>query len=65
MSAIRKTLTATAVVGAVLAGSAACGTVEQLSAGKKLDQAFEKLGKETSLSFELDLDVDAQTLKEP
>ncbi|NML52642.1 hypothetical protein HHL19_17505 [Streptomyces sp. R302] len=63
MSAIRKTLTATAVVGAVLAGSAACGTVEQLSAGKKLDQAFEKLGKEKSLSFELDLDVDAATLK--
>ncbi|MEU2544069.1 hypothetical protein ABZ618_01265 [Streptomyces roseolus] len=64
ISAIRKTLTATAVVGAVLAGSAACGTVEQLSAGKKLDQAFEKLGKEKSLSFELDLDVDAATLGE-
>ncbi|MFD6762886.1 hypothetical protein [Streptomyces roseolus] len=64
ISAIRKTLTATAVVGAVLAGSAACGTVEQLSAGKKLDRAFEKLGKEKSLSFELDLDVDAATLTE-
>ncbi|MER5963574.1 hypothetical protein [Streptomyces sp. NPDC002057] len=45
-------------------GSAACGTVEQLSAGKKLDQAFEKLGKEKSISFELDLDVDAETLKQ-
>ncbi|MFD4371821.1 hypothetical protein [Streptomyces sp. NPDC058486] len=44
-------------------GSAACGTVEQLSAGKKLDLAFEKLGKEKSISFELDLDVDAETLK--
>ncbi|MFE5791165.1 hypothetical protein ACFQ8C_01185 [Streptomyces sp. NPDC056503] len=64
ITAIRKTLTATAVVGAVLVGSAACGTVEQLSAGKKLDQAFEKLGKEKSISFELDLDVDAKTLKE-
>ncbi|MFF7813830.1 hypothetical protein ACFZCF_18235 [Streptomyces sp. NPDC007945] len=64
ISAIRKTLTATAVVGAVLAGSAACGTVEQLSAGKKLDRAFEKLGKEKSLSFELDLDADAATLVE-
>ncbi|MFH8574524.1 hypothetical protein [Streptomyces zaomyceticus] len=63
ITAIRKTLTATAVVGAVLVGSAACGTVEQLSAGKKLDQAFEKLGKEKSISFELDLDVDAKTLK--
>ncbi|WP_282693922.1 hypothetical protein [Streptomyces sp. CC208A] len=64
ITAIRKTLTATAVVGAVLAGSAACGTVEQLSAGKKLDQAFERLGKEKTLSFELDLDVDARTFKE-
>nr|WP_233452421.1 hypothetical protein [Streptomyces calvus] len=47
----------------VLAGSAACGTVENLSAGQKLDRAFEKLGKERSLSFELDLDADAATLK--
>ncbi|WP_329275372.1 hypothetical protein [Streptomyces sp. NBC_00691] len=37
--------------------------MEQLSAGQKLDQAFEKLGKEKSISFELDLDVDAKTLK--
>ncbi|MBD0711155.1 hypothetical protein BU197_23105 [Streptomyces sp. CBMA291] len=37
--------------------------MEQVSAGKKLDQAFEKLGKEKSLSFELDLDADAATLK--
>lgn len=60
---MRKTLTAAAVVTAVLAGSAACGTVENLSAGQKLDQAFEKLGKERSLSFELDLDTDAASLK--
>ncbi|MFD8520051.1 hypothetical protein ACFV2D_08530 [Streptomyces capillispiralis] len=63
ISAIRKTLTATAVVTAVLAGSAACGTVENLSAGQKLDRAFEQLGKEKSLSFELDLDTDAASLK--
>lgn len=37
--------------------------MENLSAGQKLDQAFEKLGKERSLSFELDLDTDAATLK--
>ncbi|MFE2281483.1 hypothetical protein ACFXAE_30475 [Streptomyces sp. NPDC059454] len=61
--AIRKTLTATAVATVVLAGSAACGTVENLSAGQKLDQAFEQLGKERSLSFELDLDTDAASLK--
>jgi hypothetical protein len=63
ITAIRKTLTATAVVGAVLAGSAACGTVEQLSAGQKLDRAFEKLNKEKTLSFELSLDTDAASLK--
>ncbi|MFF9085147.1 hypothetical protein ACF1BE_01725 [Streptomyces sp. NPDC014991] len=37
--------------------------MEQLSAGKKLDQAFEKLGKKNSLSFELDLDTDVTSLK--
>jgi hypothetical protein len=37
--------------------------VEQLSAGKKLDQAFEELGKEKTLSFEIDLDTDAASLK--
>ncbi|MFJ4965311.1 hypothetical protein ACIP6P_23145 [Streptomyces sp. NPDC088729] len=63
ITAIRKTLTATAVVGAVLAGTAACGTAEQVSAGQQLNQAFEKLGREKSVSFELDLDTDAQTLK--
>ncbi|MEW1682397.1 hypothetical protein [Streptomyces sp. NPDC093594] len=47
----------------VLAGTAACGTVENLSAGQKLDNAFDKLGEERSLSFELDLDTDAASLK--
>jgi len=37
--------------------------VEQLSAGRKLDQAFEELGKEKTLSFEVDLDTDAASLK--
>ncbi|MFD7283212.1 hypothetical protein ACFV80_41040 [Streptomyces sp. NPDC059862] len=37
--------------------------MEQLSAGKKLDQAFGKLGKEKTISFELGLDTDAQSLK--
>ncbi|TWD18097.1 hypothetical protein FB570_110213 [Streptomyces sp. T12] len=61
--ALRKTLTTTAVAGMVLAGTAACGTVENLSAGQKLDNAFDKLGEERSLSFELDLDTDAASLK--
>ncbi|MFF9296664.1 hypothetical protein [Streptomyces sp. NPDC014764] len=46
----------------VLAGTAACGTVENLSAGQKLDNAFEKLGEERSIAFELDLDTDAKSL---
>ncbi|MGW2706930.1 hypothetical protein [Streptomyces sp. NPDC001340] len=37
--------------------------MEQLSAGKKLDRAFEKLGKKNALSFELDLDTDVASLK--
>ncbi|MFJ4768253.1 hypothetical protein ACIP88_03895 [Streptomyces uncialis] len=63
ITAIRKTLTATAVVALVVSVSAACGTVENLTAGQKIDRAFEKLGKEKSVGFELDLDTDAATLK--
>ncbi|MFI8537520.1 hypothetical protein ACIGMX_45670 [Streptomyces aquilus] len=37
--------------------------MEQLSAGRKLDRAFEELGKEKTLSFEVDLDTDAASLK--
>ncbi|MFF1279573.1 hypothetical protein [Streptomyces sp. NPDC058299] len=37
--------------------------MEQLSAGKKLDRAFDKLGKKHTLSFEFDLDTDAASLK--
>ncbi|MFJ4534717.1 hypothetical protein ACIP39_01860 [Streptomyces tibetensis] len=37
--------------------------MEQLSAGKKLDRAFEELGKKNTLSFELDLDTDVTSLK--
>ncbi|GGQ91271.1 hypothetical protein [Streptomyces flaveolus] len=37
--------------------------MEQLSAGQKLDRAFDKLGKEKTISFELDLDTDVKTLK--
>ncbi|MFG2608446.1 hypothetical protein ACGFT2_33590 [Streptomyces sp. NPDC048514] len=51
------------MTGAVFAGCVACGTVEQLSAGKKLDRAFEKLGEKNTISFEIDLDTDAASLK--
>ncbi|MEV4868498.1 hypothetical protein [Streptomyces syringium] len=60
ISATRKTL---AVAAAVLAGTVACGTAENLTAAQKLDNAVDKLGQQTSLSFELGLDTDAATLK--
>ncbi|MFC8016622.1 hypothetical protein [[Kitasatospora] papulosa] len=41
----------------------ACGTAENLTAAQKLDKAVDKLGQQTSLSFELGLDSDAATLK--
>ncbi|WP_229858769.1 hypothetical protein [Streptomyces poonensis] len=37
--------------------------MQQLSAGKKLDQAFEKLGQEKTLSLELSLDTDERSLR--
>ncbi|MFE0672576.1 hypothetical protein [Streptomyces sp. NPDC058867] len=37
--------------------------MEQLSAGQKLDRAFDKLGEKNTVSFELDLDTDAASLK--
>ncbi|MFI0165734.1 hypothetical protein [Streptomyces sp. NPDC017095] len=37
--------------------------MEQLSAGKKLDRAFDELGKKKTLSFEFDLDTDVASLK--
>jgi hypothetical protein len=37
--------------------------VEQLSAGKKLDEAFGKLAEQKTISFELDLDTDAASVK--
>ncbi|MEU3660250.1 hypothetical protein AB0E77_10865 [Streptomyces sp. NPDC032940] len=37
--------------------------MEQLSAGQKLDQAFEELGRQKTLSFELDLDTDTASLE--
>ncbi|ANW21680.1 hypothetical protein [Streptomyces clavuligerus] len=63
MSALRKTLTATAVVTLTVTGSAACGTVENLSAAQKIDRAFGRLGEEKSLSFEIGLNADAATLR--
>ncbi|PWI20896.1 hypothetical protein DI272_38115 [Streptomyces sp. Act143] len=37
--------------------------MEQLSAGRKLNQAFDKLGAKNTLSFEVDLNTDVASLK--
>ncbi|MFC4465083.1 hypothetical protein ACFPH6_11090 [Streptomyces xiangluensis] len=55
MTAIRKPLTAAGCAAALFAGVAACGTVENLTAGQKVDRAVEGLGEQKSLSFELGL----------
>ncbi|GAA2639096.1 hypothetical protein [Streptomyces vastus] len=55
MTAIRKPLTAAGCAAALFAGTAACGTVENLTAGQKVDRAVEGLGEQKSLSFELGL----------
>ncbi|MGI3201921.1 hypothetical protein ACRJ4W_32980 [Streptomyces sp. GLT-R25] len=60
--ALRKTLTAAACTTALLAGVAACGTVENLTAGQKVDHAFEGLGEKKSLAFELGLDAKPSAL---
>ncbi|MFG2347186.1 hypothetical protein [Streptomyces phaeochromogenes] len=60
--ALRKTLTAAACSTALLAGVAACGTVENLTAGQKVDRAFEGLGEKKSLAFELGLDAKPSAL---
>ncbi|MFC8665924.1 hypothetical protein [Streptomyces sp. NPDC057199] len=62
--ALRKTLTAAACTTALLAGAAACGTVENLTAGQKVDRAFEGLGEKKSLAFELGLDAKPSALTE-
>jgi hypothetical protein len=61
--AIRKAFAATAVATMVLAGSAACGIAANPNAAQRLGQAVDNLGKQRSLSVELDLDADPATLK--
>jgi hypothetical protein len=51
-------------VAATLVGTAvACGTVENLTAAQKIDQAFDRLGRQHSLALELDVDATAATLR--
>ncbi|MET7745838.1 hypothetical protein [Streptomyces sp. NPDC005385] len=62
ITAIRKTVTAAGCTVALLTTAAACGTVENLTAGQKVDRAVDRLGEQKSLSFRLDLDADADTI---
>ena len=59
---IRKTFTAVGCSAVLLAGVAACGTVENLTAGQKVDHAFEELGEKKSLALEFGLDAKPSAL---
>jgi len=63
ISAIRTTtLTAAGCAALLLATTAACGTVQNLTAGQKIEKAAEKLGEQKSMSFELGLDAKPDAL---
>ncbi|MES4904511.1 MULTISPECIES: hypothetical protein [unclassified Streptomyces] len=62
MTAIRKSLVAVGCTTALVTGVAACGAIENISAGKKLENAADKLGERRSLSMELDLDATPEQL---
>ena len=62
ITVIRKTVIATGCTAVILATAAACGTVENLTAGQKVDHAVDRLGEQKSLAFRLDLDADADTI---
>ncbi|AVH61228.1 hypothetical protein C4B68_16415 [Streptomyces dengpaensis] len=64
ITAIRKTVTAAGCAAVVLATAAACGTVQNLTAGQKVDHAVDRLGEQKSLSFQLDLDADSDAITE-
>ncbi|MCX5083431.1 MULTISPECIES: hypothetical protein [Streptomyces] len=63
ISVIRTTtLTAAGCAALLLATTSACGTVENLTAGQKIDKAADRLGEQKSLSFELGLDAKPDAL---
>lgn len=59
---VRRAVTGAGCAAAVLATVAACGTVENLSAGQKVDAAVERLGEQKSLAFGMRLDADPDDL---
>ncbi len=62
ITAIRKTFAAVGCTAVLLTGAAACGTVENLTAGQKVDHAVDGLGEKKSLAFELGLDAKPSAL---
>lgn len=62
ITAIRKIVIATGCAAVLLTTAAACGTVENLTAGQKVDHAVERLGEQKSLAFALSLDADPDAL---
>ncbi|WP_307539640.1 hypothetical protein [Streptomyces sp. V3I8] len=59
---VRRTATAVGCATVLLAAVAACGTVENLTAGQRVDRAVEGLGDKKSLAFELSLDAEPSAL---
>ncbi|EMF54956.1 MULTISPECIES: hypothetical protein [Streptomyces] len=61
-NAVRRACTGVGCAAAVLVTVAACGTVENLTAGQKVDGAVERLGEQKSLAFGMRLDADPDDL---
>ncbi|MGW0840191.1 hypothetical protein ACWD26_08500 [Streptomyces sp. NPDC002787] len=59
---VRRAFTGVGCAAAVLVTVAACGTVQNLTAGQKVDGAVERLGEQKSLAFGLRLDADPDDL---
>ncbi|MGW0708733.1 hypothetical protein ACWD4G_22760 [Streptomyces sp. NPDC002643] len=59
---IRRTVTGIGCTAAALVTVAACGTVQNLTAGQKVDNAVERLGEQKSLAFGLELDAEPEDL---
>ncbi|MDX2942633.1 MULTISPECIES: hypothetical protein [Streptomyces] len=58
----RRAFTGVGCAAAVLVTVAACGTVQNLTAGQKIDNAVEQLGEQKSLAFGMRLDADPDDL---
>ncbi|MDX2913434.1 hypothetical protein [Streptomyces griseiscabiei] len=59
---VRRAFTGVGCAAAVLVTVAACGTVQNLTAGQKIDGAVERLGEQKSLAFGIRLDADPDDL---